>query len=125
MDSRHRGYSTRDTLIRTMTLSSFPTDAVSLSTKLSRHVSLATPCVSSPMDTVTEFSMASAMASLGAIGIIHSNTQASNQAAMVGLAKSHKIPFNYELVFKSPSDSILSAEEFSSSPCIFVTESGK
>ncbi|KAK6133169.1 hypothetical protein DH2020_033088 [Rehmannia glutinosa] len=48
----------------------FPTDAVSLSTKLSRRVALATPCVASPMDTVTESSMAAAMASLGAIGTV-------------------------------------------------------
>ncbi|KAK6154556.1 hypothetical protein DH2020_008804 [Rehmannia glutinosa] len=102
----------------------FPTDAVSLSTKLSRRVALATPCVASPMDTVTESSMAAAMASLGAIGIIHSNTTPSHQASLIRLAKSHKIPFNHDLIFKSPSDSILSAEEFSSAPCIFVTESG-
>ncbi|KAL0443117.1 UNVERIFIED_CONTAM: Inosine-5'-monophosphate dehydrogenase 2 [Sesamum latifolium] len=121
-----QGYSyTYDDVIFLPHYIDFPTDAVSLSTKLSRRVSLATPCVSSPMDTVTESSMAAAMASLGAIGIVHSNTPASDQAALVRLAKSHKIPFNYELIFKSPSDSILSAEEFSSSPCIFVTESGR
>ncbi|KAL2245091.1 UNVERIFIED_CONTAM: Inosine-5'-monophosphate dehydrogenase [Sesamum indicum] len=121
-----QGYSyTYDDVIFLPHYIDFPTDAVSLSTKLSRRVSLATPCVSSPMDTVTESSMAAAMASLGAIGIVHSNTPASNQAALVRLAKSHKIPFNYELIFKSPSDSILSVEEFSSSPCIFVTESGR
>ncbi|KAL0398961.1 UNVERIFIED_CONTAM: Inosine-5'-monophosphate dehydrogenase [Sesamum radiatum] len=120
-----QGYSyTYDDVIFLPHYIDFPTDAVSLSTKLSHRVSLATPCVSSPMDTVTESSMAAAMASLGAIGIVHSNTPASDQAALVRLAKSHKIPFNYELIFKSPSDSILSAEEFSSSPCIFVTESG-
>ncbi|KAL0402296.1 UNVERIFIED_CONTAM: Inosine-5'-monophosphate dehydrogenase 2 [Sesamum latifolium] len=120
-----QGYSyTYDDVIFLPHYIDFPTDAVSLSTKLSRRVSLATPCVSSPMDTVSESSMAAAMVSLGAIGIVHSNTPASNQAAMVRLAKSHKIPFNYELVYKSPSDSILSAEEFSSPTCIFLTESG-
>ncbi|KAK6149558.1 hypothetical protein DH2020_017083 [Rehmannia glutinosa] len=120
-----QGYSyTYDDVIFLPHYIDFPTEAVSLSTKLSRHVALATPCVSSPMDTVTESSMAAAMASLGAIGIIHSNNTASNQAALVHLAKSHKIPFSHELIFKSPSDSILSADEFSSSPCIFVTDSG-
>lgn len=68
--------------------------------------------------------MAAAMASLGAIGIVHYNTPASNQAAFIRKAKSHKIPFTHEIVVKSPSDSILSADEFSSAPCIFVTESG-
>ncbi|PIM98518.1 IMP dehydrogenase/GMP reductase [Handroanthus impetiginosus] len=121
----NQGYSyTYDDVIFLPHYIDFPTDAVSLSTKLSRRVALATPCVASPMDTVTESSMAAAMASLGAIGIIHSNTTASHQASLVRLAKSHKIPFNHDLIFKSPSDSILLADDFSSSPCIFVTESG-
>ncbi|KAI3466297.1 hypothetical protein Pfo_022960 [Paulownia fortunei] len=120
-----QGYSyTYDDVIFLPHYIDFPTDAVSLSTKLSRRVALANPCVSSPMDTVTESSMAAAMASLGAIGIIHSNITASHQASLVRLAKSHRIPFNHDLIFKSPSDSILSAEEFSFAPCIFVTESG-
>ncbi|KAG8365293.1 hypothetical protein BUALT_Bualt18G0089500 [Buddleja alternifolia] len=120
-----QGYSyTYDDVIFLPHYIDFPTDAVSLSTKLSRRVALATPCVASPMDTVTESSMAAAMASLGAIGIIHSNNNVSHQASLIRLAKSHKIPFNHDLIFKSPSDSILSGEEFSSAPCIFVTESG-
>ncbi|KAL2472050.1 Inosine-5'-monophosphate dehydrogenase 2 [Abeliophyllum distichum] len=121
----NQGYSyTYDDVIFLPHYIDFPTDAVSLSTKLSRRVALATPCVASPMDTVTESSMAAAMASLGAIGIVHSNTTPSHQASLVRLAKSHKIPFRHDLIFKSPSDSILSADDFSSSPCIFVTESG-
>ncbi|XP_075494846.1 inosine-5'-monophosphate dehydrogenase 2-like [Primulina tabacum] len=120
-----QGYSyTYDDVIFLPHYIDFPTDAVSLSTKLSRHVALATPCVASPMDTVTESSMAAAMASLGAIGFIHSNYAASRQASLVHLAKSHKIPFSHDLVFKSPADLILSEEEFLSAPCIFVTESG-
>lgn len=121
----NQGYSyTYDDVIFLPHYIDFPTDAVSLSTKLSRRVALATPCVSSPMDTVTESSMAAAMASLGGIGILHYNTPASNQAALIRRAKSHKIPFTYEIVCKSVSDSILSVEEFCSAPCIFVTESG-
>ncbi|CAA3007642.1 inosine-5 -monophosphate dehydrogenase 2-like [Olea europaea subsp. europaea] len=121
----NQGYSyTYDDVIFLPHYIDFPTDAVSLSTKLSRRIALATPCVASPMDTVTESSMAAAMASLGAIGVVHSNNTPSHQASLVRLAKSHKIPFRHELIFKSPSDSILSADEFSSSPCIFVTESG-
>lgn len=121
----NQGYSyTYDDVIFLPHYIDFPTDAVTLSTKLSRRVALAIPCVSSPMDTVTESSMAAAMASLGGIGIVHYNTPTPNQAAMVRRAKSHTIPFSHEIVFKSPSDSILSAEEFCSAPCIFVTESG-
>ncbi|KAK4491863.1 hypothetical protein RD792_002642 [Penstemon davidsonii] len=121
----NQGYSyTYDDVIFLPHYIDFPTDAVTLSTKLSRRVALATPCVASPMDTVTESSMAAAMASVGGIGIVHSNTTAAHQASLIRLAKSHKIPFTHDLVFKRPSDSILSAEEFSSAPCIFVTDLG-
>ncbi|XP_047962284.1 inosine-5'-monophosphate dehydrogenase 2-like [Salvia hispanica] len=121
----NQGYSyTYDDVIFLPHYIDFPTDAVSLSTKLSRRVALATPCVSSPMDTVTESSMATAMASLGGIGIVHYNTPTVNQASLIRRAKSHKIPFSYEIIFKSPSDSILSVDDFCSAPCIFVTESG-
>ncbi|XP_058185115.1 inosine-5'-monophosphate dehydrogenase 2-like isoform X3 [Rhododendron vialii] len=103
----------------------FPTDSVQLSTKLSRNLNLSIPCVSSPMDTVTESSMAVAMAALGGIGIIHSNNSPFDQAAIIRSAKSHRIPFVSDVIFKSPSDSIDSIGEFSSSPsCILVTESG-
>ncbi|KAL1537150.1 IMP dehydrogenase [Salvia divinorum] len=120
-----QGYSyTYDDVIFLPHYIDFPTDAVSLSTKLSRRVALATPCVSSPMDTVTESSMATSMASLGGIGIVHYNTPTVNQASFIRRAKSHRIPFSYEIVFKSPSDSILSVDDFCSAPCIFVTESG-
>ncbi|KAL7088359.1 hypothetical protein ACP275_13G123100 [Erythranthe tilingii] len=122
----NQGYSyTYDDVIFLPHYIDFATDAVSLSTKLTRNVELSTPCVASPMDTVTESSMAAAMAALGGIGIIHSNIPASDQATLVRQAKYHKIPFTHEIIFKSPLDSILSADEFSSSPCIFVTESGR
>jgi len=42
-----------------------------LSTKLSRNLSINIPFVSANMDTVTESSMAMAMARAGGIGIIH------------------------------------------------------
>ncbi|KAG6412332.1 hypothetical protein SASPL_125009 [Salvia splendens] len=121
----NQGYSyTYDDVIFLPHYIDFPTEAVSLSTKLSRRVALAIPCVSSPMDTVTGSSMATAMASLGGIGIVHYNSPTIDQASLILRTKSHKIPFTHEIVFKSPSDSILSADDFCSAPCIFVTDAG-
>ncbi|CDP16938.1 unnamed protein product [Coffea canephora] len=76
------------------------------------------------MDTISESSMASAMASLGAFSFIHSNNSPSHQASLVRAAKSHRLPFSSDLIFLSPSDSILSLDDFGSSPCIFITSSG-
>ncbi|KAG5583512.1 hypothetical protein H5410_054139 [Solanum commersonii] len=121
----NQGYSyTYDDVIFLPGFIDFPTDAVNLSTKLSRNISLSIPCVASPMDTVTETSMAIGMAALGGIGIVHYNNTISQQASIVRAAKSHLIPFSSDLIFASPSDSIHSADEFGNSPCIFVTESG-
>lgn len=102
----------------------FPTDAVDLTTKLSRNIDLTIPCVASPMDTVSESSMAVAMAALGGIAIVHYNNLPSEQAALIRSAKSRRIPFISDTVFKSPSDTIDSSSAFDSSPCIFVTQSG-
>jgi IMP dehydrogenase len=44
---------------------------IDTSTRLSRHIKLKTPLVSAPMDTVTEHSMAIALAREGGLGIIH------------------------------------------------------
>uniref|UniRef100_A0A7N0TGU0 Inosine-5'-monophosphate dehydrogenase n=1 Tax=Kalanchoe fedtschenkoi TaxID=63787 RepID=A0A7N0TGU0_KALFE len=77
------------------------------------------------MDTVTESAMAVAIAHLGGIGIIHSNATPSQQAAFVRSAKSRRVPFVSEPVFKSPDDVIGSLDEFGSAPCVLVTESGR
>ncbi|CAL5341433.1 unnamed protein product [Camellia sinensis] len=79
-----------------------------------------------PMDTVTESSMALSMASLGGLGIVHSNNSPSDQASIIRSAKSHRFPCLSDLTFLSPSDSINSVADFPAAGCriILVTESG-
>ncbi|KAL2937255.1 Inosine-5'-monophosphate dehydrogenase, partial [Bienertia sinuspersici] len=102
----------------------FPTDSVQLQTKLTKNISLSIPCVSSPMDTVTESYMAVAMAALGGIGILHSNNTPSDQFSLLQSAKSRRIPMVSDFEVKSPSDVIDSDSDFGSSGIILVTESG-
>ncbi|CAI0554653.1 unnamed protein product, partial [Linum tenue] len=103
----------------------FPTDAVSLSTKLSRNIPLSIPCVSSPMDTVTESHMAAAMAALGGIGIVHYNTTPSAQAAFIRSVKSRRVPIQSSPIIFSPDSRIVNEFDDPAVPCVLVTESGK
>lgn len=122
-----QGYSyTYDDVIFLPHYIDFPADSVQLSTKLTRNLNLSIPCVSSPMDTVTESSMALSMASLGGLGIVHSNNSPSDQASTIRSAKSHRFPFLSDLTFLSPSDSINSVDDFPAAGCriILVSESG-
>ncbi|KAI4333268.1 hypothetical protein L6164_018100 [Bauhinia variegata] len=121
----NQGYSyTYDDVIFLPHYIDFPTDAVQLGTRVSRNVPLSIPCVASPMDTVSETTMAVAMAALGGIAFVHSNTTASEQAAMIRAAKSRRVPILSNPVFKPPSARIDSVDDFCGSPYILVTESG-
>ena len=60
---------------------------VSLQTHLTKKITLNVPVMSAGMDTVTEHSMAIAMARQGGIGIIHKNMSIEQQAAEVDMVK--------------------------------------
>jgi IMP dehydrogenase len=60
---------------------------VSTSTRLTRGIELAIPVVSAAMDTVTEASMAIALAREGGIGVIHRNLSIAEQVAEVDRVK--------------------------------------
>lgn len=62
-------------------------DQVSLSTQLTKKITLQIPLISAGMDTVTESQMAVAMARNGGIGIIHKNMSIERQALEVDRVK--------------------------------------
>ncbi|KAL5563218.1 hypothetical protein UlMin_032965 [Ulmus minor] len=69
------------------------------------------------MDTITESHMAASMDALGGFGIVRSNLNAFDQAVLVRVAKSWRVPILL------PSDLIGSLDDFDSKPYILVTES--
>ncbi len=60
---------------------------VSIASKFSRNITLNVPIISAAMDTVTESSMAIAMAREGGIGVLHKNMTVEMQAAKVRKVK--------------------------------------
>ena len=60
---------------------------VELKTRFSRHITLNVPFVTAAMDTVTESSMAIAIAREGGIGVIHKNMTIDDQARQVAIVK--------------------------------------
>ena len=60
---------------------------VDTTARLTRNISLKVPVISAAMDTVTESSMAIAMARNGGIGVLHRNLSINDQASQVDIVK--------------------------------------
>ncbi len=70
--------------------SGFDRGEISLETQLTRNITLKSPFVAAPMDTVAEHKLAIALAKLGGIGIIHRNLTIADQASEVAKVKKAK-----------------------------------
>ncbi|KAF2737638.1 inosine-5'-monophosphate dehydrogenase-like protein [Polyplosphaeria fusca] len=128
IDSKSNGGLTYNDFLMLPGYIGFPASEVTLDTPVTKRITLKTPFISSPMDTVTEHNMAIHLALLGGLGVIHHNCSADEQAEMVRKVKRFENGFILDPVVISPSTTVAEAKAlkekwgFGGFP---VTEDGK
>lgn len=79
---------------------------VSLTSPLTRHITLNLPLMSAAMDTVTEARLAIALAEMGGMGILHKNMSPAQQALQVRKVKKYESGVVTDPITVSPSTTI-------------------
>jgi len=125
--SNRNGYTYSDYIILPGSIS-FDACDVSVQTHATKKISINTPFISSPMDTVTEHQMAIHMALFGGLGIIHCNNTIEEQCDEVMRVKRYENGFILDPFTVGPEATLSQLDEikrnFGFSGCP-VTETGK
>ncbi len=86
-DSVKRELLTFDDVVILPGLSPVDPSEVDISSRVTRSIEVSIPLVSSPMDTVTEWRMATVLARLGSVGVIHRNMSLEEQVRNIRMVK--------------------------------------